>query len=284
MRLKLTAVEIANEVRMHQLDPGCFIILVEGDADEKLFRNVFNFRGHHMIISFGYENIIEAMNILDSGGWAGALGIIDRDYHGILRQMPASPNIVVTDCRDLEIMLFESDAFVKVLDEFASVGKMAAVLGGVGAIRGIIYNSSLPMACMRLHSACGGDNICFKNVDHSRYLDKKTLAVDERKLVSHLRGSDARNGGIGDDILNVAKANYAGNHAAVAPNMLCRGHDVVSIAAIGMRSLWGTHPAKDITAERLESILRLSVDVRGFRNTALARAVIAWFGARGVAV
>ncbi len=284
MKIRLSADEIANEVRMHAVSHRGLFILVEGDSDELFYRNIFAFTSQEMIIAFGYENVLKAIAILDANGFGRALGIIDRDYHGLVCPMPASQNVLVTDDRDLEVMLFESPVMERIFDEVGSAPKIAKEPAGIAGIKKKIYEAALLLSRLRLLSAKGEVTIVFGDIKHSKFIDKKTLAADDKKLIAHLRGCHRKNGSISLATIQTANEYCNSFSPMLTGRQYCRGHDLTNIAAIGLRSLWGNNSAKRITADSLEVLLRMGVDKIAVRASMLGRGIITWFENHRVAV
>lgn len=272
-----TADEIANEVRMRAIEHKGLFVVVEGSTDERLLKGVLNVGDTVFVPSTGYANVVGAINVLTADNFTKALGIIDRDYHGIHVPPPASPNIIMTDDRDIEVFLFNSSTLEKVLTELGSAPKLAKESGGIAGLRDRVFAAAYPVAMLRFISAKGGGTYSFRKLDFDKFVARKTLDLNRPRLVAHFRGCAERNAKVPDNILDLAQAEIEKINPAVPRDKFCRGHDLFAIAAIGLRNLWGNYSSAKMTGEQLESIIRLACVRNEFRASPFALRIIAWF-------
>jgi len=60
------------------------------------------------------------------------------------------------------------------------------------------------------------------------------------------------------------------------PWQVCCGHDMVKILAFWLRHIFGNKNAQNVTAEILESTLRLTYSIEDFKTTQLYGAIMDW--------
>ncbi len=278
--LEQTAVEIANEVRMHAVGNGMLFLLVEGETDERLYAAIFDLRGINTIAARGWERVVEAIGLLDASGFTRCLGIIDRDYHGVATPAVGGPNIIVTDDRDSEVALIKSNALDRIFDEYGS-GPKIALAGGMNAIRDRLFESAFPLAKLRFLSAIKSYGFSLRECEFKKFTDKKTLEVDSLKMIAHLRGKNAVNAILAMAHFDEAERELTKQVPPLSHDRICRGHDMFQLAALGLSSLWGNNSINRLSGEELEKKARLACPVMAMRATRFGCDVVAWFAARG---
>jgi hypothetical protein len=215
------------------------------------------------------------------------LGIIDRDYRIPLGTLMKSPNLIWTDLRDLECMMFDSPSFAAVLGAFGSSKKIEA-LGGSEWIAAAVRRSAVALGALRFYSQQLRLGTSFQKLELSRVVDKKTLAIDSAKLVAHLNAQQ----GSTSCVLPTTVGDLAKKTCSEAlcerglsyfqhDLLLCRGHDLMGLLAIGFRSLFGSRSAAESTRENVEVLFRLNY-VAHFRATSMARAIHEWLIGNGL--
>jgi hypothetical protein len=145
-------------------------LLVEGDSDYNCHQ--IGEEKVNIVISDGCENIVEAIKTIDNDdNLRDSLGVIDRDYRQPLGKVPDSKNIVMTDWRDLETMMFATRAFFKVITEKGSHSKIDAFDGKEKGIREKVVSLAKPIGCLRYYSQKSGKYYDFQG--------KKGLSVEK---------------------------------------------------------------------------------------------------------
>jgi len=116
--------DIAAEViMMRTASKGPFVI-VEGPTDERFIWPRIR-QSCYVAIGSGRSTVERAVTMLDAqhaGNSADYVGIVDEDYDWLINYSPVSSNILKTDPRDVEGLLFRSAAVLSVLAEFANRG------------------------------------------------------------------------------------------------------------------------------------------------------------------
>ena len=268
---------------MRAIDHQGVFILVEGSNDETILKFVLDIAPASFMMAFGFANVVAAINILDADAFTRALGVIDRDYHGIVLPMPVSANIVLTDDRDLEVHIFNSSAFDRVFTQFASNTKLSKEVNGISDVRNKIYLAAMPMAKVRFMCAKLGGAYKFSDLQLGKFTEKRTLAVDAEKFISHLRGQHEKNGQLDISVLATADAHLGQFDPKLPRERICRGHDLFSFAAFGLRVLWGNFSGSQMTAEHLEGITVVACSKDELRQCGFCSRVINWCGQHGLA-
>lgn len=278
--MMMTAVEIANEVRMRTLTHSGPFLLIEGDSDAKFFAHQFGEEAIALIPSFGWENVVQAIEILEGEQRRDVLGIIDLDYRGIIDDPPPSKNIVMTDTHSIETMMFASSAFYRVMKERASHEKVKNFPEGMNGIRKRVIELGKPIGSLRFYSYKAGGCYSFDGMNLEKFVDKKTLSFSGGKFVAHLRGIHPKNTTISENIFQNAMTEAQYIEVFQNPYRLCCGHDLMEILAIGLKKIWGTHGSKEISGAFIEELFRLAYSKEEFRTSRLYSDIEAWFRGR----
>jgi Protein of unknown function (DUF4435) len=150
------AANLANTVRLMRVGYEGAILLVEGPSDARVYGRMVEAPLCRVVPGYGKERTLEALEILIRDRVPGVAGVVDADFARILGGSPASANIFVTDAHDLEMVMIASPAFEKVVEEFASPGKVKGE-----NVRQVILTGGEIIGCLRLVSTQMG-------LDHSR--------------------------------------------------------------------------------------------------------------------
>ena len=169
MKKYLNPDSIANEIRMTRGQHKGAFLLVEGSTDALLFEKLTN-ENCKVLFSNGKDNAIRIMEILESSKFSGVLAIVDSDFWFLDNITPQSPNILVTDGHDLEIMMIFSDALEKVLAEFGSSRSIKNL--GMN-VRDLLIKLALPLGILRMLSASTRKNLelNFREMQYMKFLD-----------------------------------------------------------------------------------------------------------------
>ena len=281
----ITELSMTYSFKMH--------LVVEGDDDRRFFKSALTGKETvNLICVWGADNVMNVIREVDrlrqNTRISPTLGIVDRDYRVPLGTLLQSPNLIASDARDLECMMFGSPSFDAVLSEFGSENKVA-FLGGAPVIVAAALASASMVGRIRYHTQYVKSNTTFQNLELSKIVNKKTLVIKPDELIKHL---NARQGATGCT-LPAKVADKAKNVCAKArcdkglpyfqhDLLLCRGHDLMELLAIGFRSLFGSRSAAESSRENVESLFRLNY-IAHFRATTMAKSIEAWLATNSVA-
>lgn len=201
------------------------------------------------------------------------IGIIDRDYHDVLNEISFPDNIIKTDLRDLEVILFESDTALKKI--FAKYGKETFNYPrkeknqlDLDAIRNLIYQKSLALGRIRYHKVLNKfDDFSINCVtDNGQGLDGffKDFNLDEDKLINLL---NQRNRSVEKSII----ASWIKDEVSLAPNLLCRGHDIILILVRAFRKHFNQLNTQQVSLDKIEQDLLLAFPFTDFKNLSYAK-------------
>jgi hypothetical protein len=252
------------------------ILLVEGYSDDKTFRKFLASSDSEIISSWGKDNVLCAMAILDHENMFGVLGIVDADFWHLDNISPPTANVIITDDHDLKMMIIRSKSFDQFIAEVASVPKLERFLinNKEEDIREVLFNRAILIGHLRRFSHTEGLNLRFEGLKFNKFVNKDTLAFDLPKMaeavLSITRNSELKTETIIEQICTLM------NSATNDPYQLCCGHDVISILSIGLRRCLGNKSKEAASTEILESELRMSYDSDCFRKTQIYRSAKEW--------
>jgi hypothetical protein len=259
---------IANELRMLKTQHSGSFLLVEGTSDRKFFSPYVDANNCKVIITEGKEKSLATIAILNASGFQGALAVVDTDYDQLMNNLALPPNAVRTDTHDIETMLLASPALDKLMTELGSVEK----LGG-RPVRSLLLTSGTPLGYLRWLSANSGLSLRFEDLAVERFVDRRTLSLHRRDMVTAVKNNSRQHSLIEEAILADLESLAVGGHD---PWHVCCGHDLICLLSLGLRSLFGSCNAVDVRPEVLEQNLRLAFEQAQFSTTGLFQTIRQW--------
>lgn len=273
---EITADTIATQVELERDNHHGPILLVEGDSDSLFFNNLIDSKSCRIVVSSGKENAIGAIEILNKEGATGVLCVVDADFHHLgVAALANNENVVISDHHDLEILMIEDSAFDKLVKNFGSDEKVAALLATGLSVRDAIYKSCAIMGAMRLWSIESGNNLNFKKLKNKKYhfIDLRDLACDRDTLITSVKNASEKfnlaNDAINNGISDVLNRGYD-------VRQLCNGHDMCWVISRALRRLIGSLSEETSAPENIEKILRIGYETGNFKLTGLCQSMVAW--------
>lgn len=267
---------VLSEARMVIEDAGCIYILVEGESDRLFYRSFWEKPKTVVFRKLGgWENVFKTIIKANEEDCEKIIGIIDKDYHVVLEDDTLyTPNLLLTDFNDIEMILFLSSAYEKFLNIWASENKLSEI----GDPRECVLNSAFPVGALRLLSKCKDCNLDFDELDFKSFVCKDTLVVNDNKLVGKVYQRTCSKGikiphkknYIQDELLHIVDR--------FTPIELCNGHDVFEIICIAMTKVFATHNANKFSSEDVFKILMTGYSQEEFFQTELFRSYKEWLG------
>ena len=268
MKDSLTADREANAIRLERGSfPGIFI-LVEGSTDKLFYGNLFNEKQCQIIVTIAgnsrKKRAIEILTILEKSSFLGILAIVDADFDHLDAIVYPSQNLFLTDTHDSETMMLRSTALERVLAEYGSENKITELSQEV---RTMLLTAGIPIGYLRWISRKDGLNLTFEGIKFGKFLDEKSLILDEIKLIQTVQYK-SQNWSLGSDRLTKRTSLDCDD-----PWQICCGHDLVKILAIGLQRVFGTVKREP---EDLEIALRLAHRPQDFLETQLYQKLKEW--------
>jgi Protein of unknown function (DUF4435) len=273
MREYITPNYIANQIRLLRNQPQYTehsFLIVEGDTDARVWKNLVDSTKCRVENAHNKNNAVAVLNILEQGNFAGVLAVVDADFDILEGTLPLSANLLFTDTHDIETMLLKSPALEKVLSEHGSELK---VKGFGKDIRQTLLESAKVIGYLRWASLKFNYALKFEGLVFSKFVDDKTLALNESKLLQTVKNNSQKLGLDKQEI--IAKMDSLKTDAQDMWYVCC-GHDMICILSIALCKALGTRNSKQVEPDILEKDLRLAYESSHFRLTQLYTAIQDW--------
>lgn len=270
MREFITADRIANKIRqMRSQHQGSFLI-VEGDTDARLYKNLVDSTKCLVENANSKDKAVAALNILEKDNFAGVLAIVDADFWILEGTVPSSPSLLLTDTHDLETMLLQSPALEKVLSEHGSAEKIIKFSKN---IRQNLLESGKQIGYLRWASLRFDFSLKFEDLAFNKFVDRETLAVDLAKLIQTIKAHSQKHSLLDKEIQNKLESLVDESHDIW---YVCCGHDIICILSIGLCKALGSCNSKNVEPNILEKDLRLAYERSYFSKTKLYSKIQNW--------
>jgi hypothetical protein len=275
MRDLLSPYSIAATVRLlRDTFLGCFL-LVEGDTDARLLKRFIDVAACQVLICFGRANVIQVVSILDQGGFVGHLGVIDKDFGALLNETFESNNIIVTDENDMEMTIFQTDVFDRVVHEYCNQNRVHTLQVAEGhSFREILLRSASKLGALRYLSRVREWHLTFDEMT-IRYLPNGTVSIDIDRQIEHLRGRSRGTPMPGVQQVKEALEDVRQQYAD--PKLLAGGHDVCEIISKAIHDVCGrANVALARGGLAVEEVFRAAFSIENFLGTQLYAHIRAW--------
>ena len=279
MREYLTVSDVANTVSMmHSAFPGTLMV-VEGPTDHRLYGKFTDRDEVRTVIAYSKDNVKGVVReVTGKRGLKDVMGIVDSDLD-LLFGNRVSPPLFRTDTRDAESMITSSDSFREVLWEYADQDKLAAFEERYGDVVERIEDAAYPVGLLMYVSIKEDLRLSFKDLIFTDFIDTRSLRCDRLALCKAVVRNSV-NPKIDAHALHDLLDRYLEEKHYV--DEVCRGHDMVSILAIGLRSIFGSDNALHLKDSDIGSALRLSYDMEQFSLTDLYKDSGSWAERNGL--
>ena len=237
-------------------------ILLEGETDIKLFRNIFSRHYTDNTQLKGKVKVIEALNILNNEGYINIIGIADADFDH-LEEVSYSNNLFVTDYHDMEIQMIESDGISSIISEKGE--DCYRILAD--NLKQDVYDIAIEIGYIRWYSEREDGLFTFKNKFNWNNLvsyDNCQIVFDMEALIILLLAQLENS----DDINIQEEVNHL-KELSTDKLQICNGHDMTLLIA-------NYFPTGNINRDKIEEALRLSYHFSHFKTTNLFQNLNNW--------
>jgi hypothetical protein len=264
--------DIAAQIRMErQIHKGSFL-LVEGHNDDRTLSNFIDETNCSMVISFGKENAMEALRLLEEDGFEGVVCVVDSDFDHIDGVNHDFDSLILTEHHDMDMTLFMSDAFVRVLYDAGIKVKSDRVNASPAEIRKLILGAAGPLASLRWLSYKREWRLNFKDIDFI-FISRTKLECDISAMIDIVSANSSdKSGELSPENLKRVFRLATGYDLSV----LCNGHDVMTIFGIGLTDLLGNLRIPDAWGSKIATSMRAQFDRPTFERTDIYRKLRAW--------
>jgi hypothetical protein len=269
----LTSADIANSISMLRSLHKWAILVVEGVTDCRLYGKFIDRNEVKIVPAYSKDNARKSVaEVWGRRGDRKVLGIIDADLDRLFGKTYAPP-IFLSDKRDLESMMLSTGALEELLVEYSDTELLDRFEKDHGKTRDVIARSAYPVGLLMFISARDRLGLSFKNIDHSFFISKKTLAADVRKMLEEVFSQSVN--------INTGKKELADRIAEEEevlndPWIAVRGHDAISVLAIGLSEIFGSYNSKGIKNGQVSGALRLAFGFDYFENTDIYKDTLKW--------
>lgn len=273
MRNAITPERIATQIRMRRSAYSGTFIIVEGSTDARVYKDCVDSKKCEFSIAENKYKAIRALDILEKDYFAGVLAIVDADFSILEESLPSSPNLLVTDYHDLEIMIIQSPLLDKVMDTFGSEDKISKFAKD---IRLTLLETGKSLGYLRWVSLKFNLALKFEGLkikDFKEFIDDKTLIVNQLGMIKKVKNNSEKYSLIEEDI-QVKLDNLKDDTHDL--RQVCCGHDLIYILSIGLCKAWGTWDSRDFKPEVLEKWLQVTYGEVYFRSTQLYKSIQVW--------
>jgi hypothetical protein len=272
MRDELTIHDIAADARMTRAAfPGTILIL-EGGSDLTALRSFVDYEACAVTVAHGKWNVLAVVSLLEAD-LLGIVGIVDADFDRLENSLPSSPNILVADFHDRDLMIFASPALEKVLTVRALDRKIRSFEAQQGAtIREIVLKNGAIVGIFLWMSVTCGLGLNFKDLKFKKFVGSD-LSIDIEKLVDLVVQNSPSQSMSRSELAAKIRQKMAIGHE---PLELCRGHDAIEILAICMQKKISALNQIENTAAEIGRSLSLAYERSHFETSYLYDQVRNW--------
>ena len=260
---------LAAEVKMTRAVSSDAIVIVEGSDDVKFWKARLS-KACEIVDAQGKRNVVGCVVHLDHQNVRGFLGIVDTDYDSILQRTVPSPNLVSTDCHDLECLFFRSSALDKVLSEFGSHQNIRRFEQASSGIRACLLERALVFGRYRLLCELRDLSVRSDTLKVARFLDEETWLVNRDALLQAMANEGS---GLAENEL----IEGIGEMVEFDPWYVVNGHDLIAILRIGLRRVLGSL-APTIGANQISGSLRVAMADEELAGTGIWADINRWQG------
>lgn len=257
---------------------------VEGSSDERFWKKFLDNQNTKICVCNGWECVVEVIHLHNCDGFSRCVGIIDRDFRSIQKTDDCKEaNLFLTDFHDIEIMMFESDAFKNMLIALDRNNRIGAMCDyNQSFVLRNLYSITDHIGYLKLANINHHLNLVFKaQINHEFRKPKYEDIIDKHgnylgidSLINKVCGFTSSCTSVGIDrqeVLNAFTKESVNNYDS---KQLSNGHDVTIVLSCFFSKKCGI---KDkYSPDYLENILYSSYHRSAFNQTQLFKDLCNW--------
>lgn len=276
MREYIDECDIANTAMMVASANKGAILIVEGLTDRRLYGKFID-RDVEIVVAYSKHNVEGSLRRLkDERRFSRAVGIIDSDLDRLYdRTVP--PPVFVTDTRDSESMMLKSNALEDVISEYSDPDRIEEYEKEFGPVRDAVLRSAYPLGLLMYVSEKNGLKLSFKNLDFETFISRRTMGCDRRRMVDEVIYNSVDCTRSARTILSLLE-----KEKEYDPWLVCRGHDITAILAIGLKYIFGGDNTRYLNGSSLAGSFRLAYGRSDFEDTDLYKDSRTWSSEKGL--
>lgn len=271
---------------------GCYVY-VEGGSDCRFWKNHFDNKSVKIVACNGWEKVVETVNEkLDDT--TTCIGIIDSDFRKLIDyEFKLPDNIFITDDHDIEMMIFHTSAYRRVLNNYDKVDHLSDFENENGNILDYVIEEANKIGLLKLINQ--RDNLGMKLKSKRKEDEYPDMPKYENFMDSNLKINSAHDmisSLITWSINHKAKPNKNNEEIETLYNdedihqydswQLSNGHDVSYVMAILLhkKKIYG----RKIDVNALEDNLRMAPSTEEMKHSQLFRDLKSWEQKNGVKI
>lgn len=279
MREYISYKDIANTVMMLRTSFKGTIAVVEGVTDRRLYGKFFDKGKAEIVIAHSKDNVRNSVKeVYQNRKMPSVIGIMDADLD-LLYGKKREPPLFLTDTRDSENMMFTSDAYFDVLEELVEPDMLRRFELKYGNIRDRVMNAAYPIGILMYICSKNRFNLSFKDLDFEHFINRRDLSCNIDILIGDI--IDGSEGQVPEETLLRSLYDSEASHPA---EIVCRGHDIISIMALGLRNIFGGRNCRNISDAHLAGNFRLAYSEAYVRGTKLYSDTADWCSENGLSL
>lgn len=271
MREFLTSDDICNQISMMRTTYPHTILVVEGVTDQRLFEKFIDKDNVWLVQAHSKDKVKSTIRCMyEKRKDKKIIGIVDPDLD-LVNGRKAKHPIYYTDCRDMEMMLIQSNAFNDVIDEYADHETIQSKNLSTKSIRESIISSSANLGKLMKISSDIGARLCFKDLDFKQFINTRTISCDSKRMIDCVVSNT-----INCKMDRRTLYDLFDKEPDYSPWIISRGHDAVKIFVLVLTREIGSFNARYLNDGELGGALRLAFSDQDFMNTSLYRETESW--------
>lgn len=284
MEANITPDRIANAIIMDSRFLGSYLI-VEGKKDTKTYGKFIDNSAVRMREAFGFEKVIQVLEILKARGYHRRLGIIDSDFTDITKDKKTIDNLFYTDDHDAEMMIIKTEVLENVLELLVGREKLEEYLILKRKdLRELIFAACMEISYLKLANKKHDLGLVFKPKDPDAPQLKYKNFINETNL--NFMGRNT----LVDTVINYsrAKSDHIKDRAVIEARLdevskieydvysLINGHDASNIIFILIKKVLKCRNPIIIDYNSIEDCLAIGYDMIAFSSSKLFDSILQW--------
>ncbi|MEX0808749.1 MAG: DUF4435 domain-containing protein [Dongiaceae bacterium] len=264
--------DIAAQVRMERQNHKGSFFLLEGSNDSETLGKFIDESACSVVICYGKGNAIEALKFLEGDAFPGVLALVDLDYDSVDGVSHDCDSLIHTDHHDLDMTMFMSRAFVKVLESKGDPARYSESFGEPNRIRDLVLENCLPIATLRWLSGRNGWALKFVDLDFEFISVKDFKCNDGLLIEAVLRNSSPKARAASEAFLR-SSFRPTRDHLL---SVFCNGHDAIQILGIGLLHCFGKLKEHQVWRSKIELEFRAIFGIEEFVSTGIYDSIRDW--------
>ena len=272
-----------NAARMDTDFNGVYLY-VEGESDESFWKKFVDTNNVKICVCHGCEVVIQTIETHQQAQVKKYLGVIDRDFRDILGTIPNNHDIVVTDCHDIEMMMYHSDAYRNMIISIDRQNKLGEFESKNGSILKYVLFLTNKIGYTKLASKKDGELLEFRReknyeLDVPKYegmLDADgNYQGDERlaRIINVFSSQNTKLSKLTDkQIVDLMQREMKNE---IDDIIISNGHDVSYLIPHVLRKKCRFNKSR-LDKTMIDSILMAAYSKEMFQETNLYQAMVAW--------